>query len=128
MKRGTIDCLPPNKDALLLHIRRANYVSYICRRCTYPSINVPDFRNHSWQVDDGKVKVHWLSCLSAMDHILECASCNCKTGCKVYMQRKEDLVCTEICGCTECENQQTTDVPDGDDVYNDVEADDSDVE
>ena len=44
------------------------------------------------------------------------------------MQKKEDLACTEICGCTECENQQTTDVSDCDDVYNDVESDDSDVE
>ena len=38
------------------------------------------------------------------------------------------MACTEICGCTECENQQTTDVSDCDDVYNDVESDDSDVE
>ena len=35
------DCLPPNKDALLLHIRRANYVSYIWRRCISPNIDAP---------------------------------------------------------------------------------------
>ena len=41
--------------------------------------------------------------------------------------QKRRLACTEICGCTECENQQSTDISDCDDVYNDVESDDSDV-
>ena len=42
------DCLPPNKDALLLHITRANYVAYIWRRCMNPTIDAPDFCNHGW--------------------------------------------------------------------------------
>lgn len=103
------DCLPPNKDALLLHITRANYVAYIWRRCLSPTIDAPDFCNHGWQVDEsGDVRVKWLSCLPAMDNILESASCNCKTGCKNRRCKckKEDLTCTELCGCTECENQK----------------------
>ena len=47
-----------------------------------PSINAPDFHNHGWQVDDDEVKVHWLSRLPVMGHILECASYNCKTVAK----------------------------------------------
>jgi hypothetical protein len=70
------DCLPPNKDALLLHISRANYVSYIWRRCISPNIDAPNFCNHGWQVDDGEVRVRWLFCLPAMDNIIESSSCN----------------------------------------------------
>ena len=44
------DCLPPNKDALLLHKRRANYVIHLAQIYTYPTINAPDFRNHGWFV------------------------------------------------------------------------------
>jgi hypothetical protein len=38
--------------------------------------------------------------------------------------KKEDLSCPEICGCTECDNQQSAETADCDDVYNDVELDD----
>ncbi|CAB4027528.1 Hypothetical predicted protein [Paramuricea clavata] len=98
-----------------------------------PNIDAPDFCNHGfdgWQVDDGEVRVHWLFCLPAMDNIIESSSCNCKTGCKNKRCKckKEDLSCTEIRGCTECENQQSAEAADCDDVYNDVESDDSDVE
>ena len=112
------DCLPPNKDALLLHITRANYVAYIWRQCMNPTIDAPDFCNHGWQVNEsGDLKVKWLSCLPAMDNILESASCNCKTGCtnRRCKCKKEDLTCTELCGCTECENQKPEET--NEDVY-----------
>ena len=73
------DCLPPNKDALALHIDRCNYISFIWRRCLNQEIGAPDFRNHGWEVDEsGKVSVKWLSGLPAMDNILESSSCKCK--------------------------------------------------
>lgn len=124
------DCLPPNKDALLLHISRANYVSYIWHRCLSPSINAPDFCDHGWQMDgNGDLSVKWLSCLPAMDNILESASCSCKTGCKNNRCscRKEEFTCTELCSRKDCENKPSEDSSDKDqDMYQDIDFDDLD--
>ena len=83
----------------------------------------------AWQVNEsGDLKVKWLSCSPTMDNILESASCNCKTGCtnRRCKCKKEDLTCTELCGCTECGNQKPEETDE--DVYEDVEMDDSDQE
>ena len=88
------DCLPPNRDALTLHIDRCIYVSFIWRRCLRKEIGAPDFLNYGWKEDEhGKVSVKWLSGLSAMDTILESANCKCKAGCKTRKCgcKKEDL-------------------------------------
>ena len=93
------------------------------------TIDAPDSCNHGWQDDEtGDIKVKWLSCLPAMDNILERASCMCKTGCKNRRckYKKADLTCTELCGCTECENQKPEET--NEDVYEDIEMDDSDSE
>ncbi|CAB4045044.1 Hypothetical predicted protein, partial [Paramuricea clavata] len=103
------DCLLPSKDALALHIDRCNYVSFIWRRCLNKEIGAPDFRNHGWEVDEsGKVSVKWLSGLPAMDNILESSSCKCKTGCKTKRCgcKKEDMECTVLCFCFDCQNQK----------------------
>jgi hypothetical protein len=111
------DCLPPNKDALVLHIDRCNYV----------------FRNHGWEVDEsGNVSVKWLSGLPAMDNILESSSCKCNTGCKTKRCgfKKEDLECTELCLCCDCQNQKYSNAnEDDDDFYQeDFEMNDIDIE
>ena len=96
------DCLPPNNDALILHINRSNYVSFIWRRCLNREIGAPDFRNHGWKVgESGKVSVKWLPW---MDTILESANCKCKAGCKSKRCscKKEGLECTKLCGCADC--------------------------
>ncbi|CAB3999752.1 Hypothetical predicted protein [Paramuricea clavata] len=107
------DCLPPNKDALALHIDRS--------------------RNLGWEVDEsGKVSVKWLSGLPAMDNILESSSCKYKTGCKTKRCgcKKEDLECTELCFCSDCQNQKYSNAnEDDDDFYQeDFEMDDIDIE
>ena len=126
-------CLPPNKDALALHIDRCNYVAFIWRRCLNQEIGAPDFRNHGWEVDEsGKVSVKWLSGLPAMDNILESSSCKCKTGCKTkrYGCKKEDLECTELCFCCDCQNQKYSNADEDDDDFyqEDFEMDDTDIE
>ena len=126
--------MPPNRDALTLHIDRCNYVSFIWRRCLRKEIGAPDFLNYGWKEDEhGKVSVKWLSGLSAMDTILESANCKCKAGCKTRKcgYKKEDLECTELCLFSDCQNQRNSNVneDDDDDFYqNDIEMDNIDIE
>ena len=81
--------------------------------------------------DNGELQVKWLLCSPAMETLLENASCKCKTGCKNRrcVCKKADLTCTELCGCIGCENRPVEQNPeDDDDVYRDIESDDSDFE
>ncbi|CAB4014755.1 Hypothetical predicted protein [Paramuricea clavata] len=96
-------------------------------------IGAPHFRNHGWEVDEsGKVSVKWLSGLPAMDNILESSSCKCKTGCKTKRCgcKKEDLECTELCFCCDCQNQKYSNADEDDDDFyqEDFEMDDIDIE
>ena len=122
------DCLPPNNDALILHINCPKYVS-IWLRCLNQEIGAPDLRNHGWKVgESGNVSVKWSCGLPAMDTILESANCKCKADCKgKKCSFKKGLECSELCGCADCQNHKYANMindDDDDDLYQeDIEID-----
>ncbi len=124
------DSLPPNKDALNLHTLRANYVSYIWRRCLQQLINAPDFTECGWKIDDGgKLAIEWLSSPAGIDALVENAKCCCKTGCSTRRCTcvKNELKCTELCKCNGCSNTSAVEEED-EDAYDDVfDASDTDA-
>jgi hypothetical protein len=85
--------LPPCKNALIQHSRRANYQAAIHRKALTSCILAPPPDGHGWAINDGVLSIVWMTQPSAPDTLLVSVSC-----------RKQDLVCTDLCKCTNCEN------------------------
>ncbi|CAB3977033.1 Hypothetical predicted protein [Paramuricea clavata] len=99
--------LPPTSDSLVQHIDRANYESYVRRRCMVQIITAGRPDGHGWHIENGQVCIKWMTLPVAPDSVLEIMNCSCKTGCcSVLMCKKTNLNCTALCKCSDsCKNQ-----------------------
>lgn len=103
--------LPPTKDALTEHFKRANYQAAIHRRALDPFINAPSPDGFGWIVKDGDLIISWMTKDPAPQQILGSLHCGCKTGtctggrCSCH---KADLACTDLCKCVHCDNVRLT--------------------
>lgn len=128
--KSSEECLPPNEDALKLHISRCNYQAYIWRHALDQNIDAPSFLEHGWDEDkDGNVKIKWLSGPPAPESLLVFVNCGCKTGCKSNRCscHKATLPCTDLCKCESCENKSKKDDEESENDY-DTDMDDSDTD
>ena len=41
--------LPPCKQSLVLHLKRANYIAKLWKSCLIPRIEFPDITEHGWK-------------------------------------------------------------------------------
>lgn len=101
------ELLPPNQDSLDQHISRANYQCYIWRHATQPVLNLPNFCDYGWTVDDdGNVSIKWMTLAPAPDSILEFVNCKCKKGCETNRCSclKAAMKCSDLCKCIGCRN------------------------
>jgi hypothetical protein len=122
--------LPPCKDALFQHTKRANYQAAIWQRSLHNSPQIPQATDgHGWIKDgDGQISVSWITRSPAPEIVLTLLSCNCTRSCKpdTCPCYQNNLKCTPACKLQECDNMQKDEdmevVPD----YNDT--DDSDIE
>lgn len=99
--------LPPNKDSLMLHIRRANYQACIFRRSLCQKMNMPPPTEHGWAEDNRELSITWSTLPPAPENILAYAHCSCKkSACNSdrCSCRRAEVSCTELCGCTDCGN------------------------
>ncbi|XP_071849790.1 uncharacterized protein [Apostichopus japonicus] len=130
--RANSRSLPPNKDSLSLHVKRANYQAFIWRHALQPKTNIDDPGSHGWKIEGGSLKIKWMKLLPAPKAILELMSCKCRKDCSTNacQCRKNTLHCTDACACDKCTNQreelECSDDDDDDDDY--VDNDDSDEE
>lgn len=99
--------LPPNKDALLLHLKRVNYQAKIWKSATDAIINPPSPDGHGWCVEGENMSITWLTESHAPTNILKTQKCACKTGCSggKCSCLKANLKCTALCSCTGCSNK-----------------------
>ena len=76
--------LPPCKDALQQHTKRANYQAAIWRQSLENSPMISDTTDgHGWKVDgDGQIGIEWLTGAPAPDIVLSLMSCECMRSCK----------------------------------------------
>jgi hypothetical protein len=99
--------LPPCKNALIQHSRRANYQAAIHRKALTSCILAPPPDGHGWAINDGVLSIVWMTQPSAPDTLLVSVSCSCKVSKCLQGRcscRKQDLVCTDLCKCKNCEN------------------------
>lgn len=115
--------LPPTKDELTQHVKRANYQSMIWKRALDVHPDIPSPINNGWESKDDFLEIVWMENLPAPESILEIVTCDCrrlKCGsscqCQIF-----GLDCTDICKCHgNCENVTyeavNSDDEDGDNV------------
>lgn len=99
--------LPPNKDCLLQHIKRANYQTAIWKRATTQEIGAPSPVYHGWKIDEeDNIDVVWMTGKCAPDELLKDCNCKCRTGCSNLRCScmKANYKCTEMCQCVDCTN------------------------
>ncbi|XP_038062969.1 uncharacterized protein LOC119733637 [Patiria miniata] len=117
--------MPPNKDALHLHVKRANYQAAIYKRALEARPEVPSPHGRGWNIIDDVITIHWMDLPPAPDNVLALAYCSCtisqctKGRCSCL---GNNLPCTDLCKCTYCEN-----IP-SEDQHISPESDDSDIE
>ena len=73
--------LPPTRDALVLHVRRANYQAAVWRRALSNTFQPPSPHGHGWVVKNTELKVEWMTQPAAPAALLELRKCGCATGC-----------------------------------------------
>ena len=101
--------LPPTKDELLQHCKRVSYVTAVVKRALEANIDIPSPDGYGWRIDrDAGMEIQWMTQKPAPDSIVELVSCNCKKSkcsnqscvCVAY-----GLNCTDICNCSNCDNE-----------------------
>ena len=105
--------LPPTRDALLCHLKRANYATAVvkCALEQFPNIPGPD--GHGWIVEEGILQVQWMLRNPIPDDLIEFISCNCKKSKCMNKQCiciSHGLNCTDMCNCNDCDNGSSFDV------------------
>jgi hypothetical protein len=123
--------LPPCKDALLQHTKRANYQAAIWRRSLQNTPQIPEATDgHGWIIDgDGQIAIAWITRAPAPDVVLSLMSCKCVRSCKADSCPCIDngLPCTPACRLQDCDNMKKDDeleiVPDSDMDDSDIDED-----
>ena len=100
-----IENIPPTKNALFLHTRRALYQSGVWSRCLEAQQNLPSPKDFGWlESSDQVIKwiPNWMSQFQASIECREFVKCGCQTSCTSSKRCKcnsADLKCTRLCKC-----------------------------
>ena len=101
--------MPCTSDALLLHTKRASYQACIWKSALQSVLSAPPITGFGWNINEGKLEVHWMTLPAAPDCIVENVNCGCKSnsGCSTRRCacKKAELKCTGLCSCLDCPNK-----------------------
>ena len=95
------------RGTLVPHTSRAFYMALVWKSSKTPSSEIPPLSDYCWEAVKGHLKPIFCLSAPAPDALLELRKCNCRTGCKRQSRgcKKNNLVCTDLCGCWEkCES------------------------
>ena len=114
--------MPPIKDALSLHIERANYQCQLCKKALdyHPHLLHPV--EHGWTDIDGSLAVQWRHLKPGPDSILEFVSCSCKKSeCATNhcSCAAVNLPCTGLCCCSNCKKNDIRERVDVNETFHD---------
>ena len=106
-RNQNIETIPPTKNALFLHTRRALYQCGVWSRCLDTVQNLPSPRDFGWK-DSNEAVVkwvpNWMTQSGASKECREFVKCGCTTNCNTKCTCKgADLKCTLFgkCKCTD---------------------------
>ena len=98
------EALPPTKNALEFHAKRAHYQSHQCLIWKTANVSMPELPevvNMRWTRENAVL----VTILMSLDQIpkvcIDIVSCSCRTRCQTQRCkcRKARLPCTSLCGC-----------------------------
>ncbi len=93
--------LPPTMDSFRLHLKRANFQSFIWNHATVPYLKVSPIDNGWILDDDGHLVPSMMLLPPAPEAILAFTQCGCQADCSTRRCRcrKDDVVCSDVCKC-----------------------------
>ena len=101
--------LPPTRDALRNHVKRANYQAAIWKHALQAKPDIPSPEGHGWTLHENILQVHWMDAQPAPHALMQLASCGCKADCETRRCscKASELGCTDACKCpSSCKNQR----------------------
>ncbi|KAL8625537.1 hypothetical protein ACOMHN_014626 [Nucella lapillus] len=116
-KDGEIEShqLPPCKDCLLKHAKRANFQAGLWRRSLSHDPDAPDPTQSGWKVENQNgtevLVVDWMDVRPAPEAVIELLACKCTRACTALECTciQHGLKCSDMCKLKECDNQPVDD-------------------
>ena len=106
-----LETLPPTKDALFLHIKRADYQTLVWKKAQQPAPQLPSVEYFGWYLpESGGLKAWLITTEPVSAACLALTSCGCPPTGRCCETRqctctRQALACTGACPCTEyCRN------------------------
>lgn len=107
-KVKTLESIPPTKDALLQHVKRAaDQIGHIWRQACVKMQDLPSPENCGWMKGESGWEPTWITLPEASVGCIESLSCRCSNKkcsnhCKCVLY---EIQCTALCKCEgNCEN------------------------
>ena len=111
------EMLPPTTHSFQLHLKRANFQSWIWRSALNPLIDPPPPEDHGWSLIDGTLKPVLCTQEPVPKSIKELTTCRCMRKEGNWSSRtcscsRAGLVCTDACICNKeyCKNSEELEV------------------
>ena len=115
-------------EELLHYCKRVSYVTAIVKLALEQNPDVPSPHGYGWEVDANRaLEIVWMTQKPVPDSILDPVSCNCKKNkCRTEncVCVSHGLKCTDICGCSNCENEEMDDDETDEDGFEEASKDD----
>ncbi|KAK2554918.1 hypothetical protein P5673_023601 [Acropora cervicornis] len=107
--KKNLDSLPPTKDALHLHIRRANFQCMIWKKAKEPRPSLSSPEENGWFYKEGVLKPKLMNQEEVSASCLQLAFCGCSSGNSCINRRctcvRMSLGCSKGCKCGDaCRN------------------------
>jgi hypothetical protein len=104
-KQRAFDAIPPTKDSLIQHIKRASYQAGCVWSQTLDStIKEISPSEWGWKLQDGAWTIIWSNLPPIADACKQLTKCSCKQECRGRCKcYKLSLPCTALCAC-QCDN------------------------
>lgn len=109
-----LDALPPTQDALILHIKRANYQTMVWNKALEPCPSLPKPEYCGWYFSERLLKPNLMTREEVSAACLQLAYCGCSRegGCCVNRRCtcvQLSLCCSKACKCGDrCRNDRNT--------------------
>jgi len=99
-KKGNVQLIPPTREALEQHVRRAVYQGgHVWGQALVSAPTLPSPIDWGWIKTSGVYEPLWTTLPEASKICRELVSCKCKDCVKKCKCKKAGLVCTPLCAC-----------------------------
>ena len=98
-KNRSVERIPPTKDALLQHTRRAVYQAGIWTTSMQTHQVIPSPQEFSWNKPSNSWEPVWITVPEVSKACRELIKCSCKGDCSNCKCAKANIICSPLCNC-----------------------------